>query len=122
MLNELLKEKVIIIDQEPKFLQEWNDLQERKAIRKFENLFQFKTLTDHNGNKRYIKDLESLENFFGLPYTSSSNYAMISNTNTMYYVDNNKIYNLDHVAMDINEDVYIVASDINEQEIYLKIK
>lgn len=122
-LNEVLKDKVDIVTDRPQFLLEWSKGQWFKVERNLVRLFNMKILTDHRGNKSKMYGLKSLENFFGLPYTSSSSFAlMAADTNTMWYVDNDKKYKFDYVAMDKDEKVYMVAMDSEENEIYLKVR
>ncbi len=120
--NYLLKEKVEVVTEPSFFLTEWNDKQFKKVNRTLMKLFKGHVLTDHRGRKILITTQSVLDNFFGLPYTSSSGFAMLSNTNTLYYVDADNKYNLEYVALDKNENVYLVAYDKDENAIYLKVR
>mgnify|MGYP001007725645 CR=1 FL=1 len=49
-----------------------------------------------------------IEEFFGLPYTSSSNFAMVSNTNTEYFIDTENQFNIEYFAL--TEDGKVILS------------
>ena len=59
----------------------------------------------------------NIDDIFGLPYTSTSNFAAIWNTNTQaYFMDDenkNKLY-FDGVALDINNNPVYVYTEFNE--------
>jgi hypothetical protein len=121
MLIDLFKNKVEIVNNRPTFIQEWNDEQQEKVNNSLLKLFARKILTDHRDRSTYIKDFIRLEDFFGFPYTSSSSFAMIGNTNTMFYVDEEREFNFSYVAMGKEENVYIVAQDNDGIDLILKI-
>jgi hypothetical protein len=64
----------------------------------------------------------NIEDFFGLPYTSSSEYAGIWNTNTQYYIDTENQYNIDGFALTEDNKPVLIASDINDNTKYFVIK
>jgi hypothetical protein len=108
-------------------LQEWNDKELKQAEKEIKRLFSMKQLTDHNGNKRimytykYNNSENSIEGFFGLPYTSSSSFAMLGNTNTRYCFDVEEKYNIDCFGLGKDGKVYIFCTDDEENEKVYKI-
>jgi hypothetical protein len=110
------------VTEEPKFKAEWNDTEYKKINKAVKNLFSMKTLTDHRGNKKTLYTMDQIEDFFGLPYTSSSSFAMISNTNTQYYVDTENKFNIEYFALTEDNRVILSAWDEDENEKYFLIK
>jgi hypothetical protein len=104
--------------EKPIFEKEWNDSQWNLVHNTIEKFFKGKTLQDHRGQYKRLSNMESIEDFFGLPYTSSSSFAMISNTNTMYHIDIEKQYNISYFALTNNNEVVLIAEDNNENEKY----
>ena len=84
-------------------------------------LFSNRTVSDHNGKVSHIKNYFDVSMFLGLPYTSTGDYAGLWNTNTMFYVDSEKVYNIDGFALDLDNNVYIIASDKEGNEILVRI-
>jgi len=62
---------------------------------------------------------ETAEYFFGLPYTSTSSFAMISNTNT--YCEITPGYNIVYFALTENHRVIVGAWNDEEEEIQFVI-
>lgn len=104
------------------FKKEWNDTEFTKVYKKVYRLFSGKFLTDHRGDKRYMSSNDSIDDFFGLPYTSSSSFAMISNTNTQYYIDTDNSFNIEYFALTNNGDVVMAVWDTDENEKLFIIK
>lgn len=96
--------------------QEWSDKDNKIVNKAIKNLFSMKTLTDHRGNKRTMYTLNNIEDFFGLPYTSSSSFAMVGNTNTRYCLDQEENYNIDCFGLGLDNKVYIFCTDNEENE------
>jgi hypothetical protein len=133
MLNKSAKGKNIMIKKEYKnklveattisseMLQEWNDKEFQTVKEAIRKLFGMKRLIDLQGITRFMKDYESIELFFGLPYTSSSDFAMLSNTNTIYYLDTENKYNIDCFGLGKDGKVYIFCTDADENEIVYQV-
>jgi hypothetical protein len=98
------------------FKKEWSDADNTKVNKALRRLFVGHPLIDHNGNRCFINSFTALENFFGLPYTSSSSFAMISNTNTRYCIDKNEAWNIEYFALDTNNNVILSVWDRDENE------
>lgn len=92
----------------PNFLNEWSDedckIVKNKVIRFFANY-----------------DVYNPYEFFGLPYTSSSSFAMESNTNSLFNIEvSGKVYNFEYVALSETKDVYFAFWDSEENEIFIR--
>jgi len=120
-LNNILSGKVEVVGKPTTFLLEWNEEQQKKVYDALMKIFKNKILTNHRGERSIIHNIDNLNDFFGFPYTSVSSFALISNTNTLYFVDENGMYNLTYVAMDVDENVYIIAKNASEEEVFLKV-
>lgn len=105
----------------PSFLTEWNDKQFDKVNKVLKKFFFGKTLKDHNGRQKTLYTLSQIEDFFGLPYTSTSEYAMISNCNCESFIDNNDTLNIEHFALSNDNHVVMVTWDRQENERYFVI-
>ena len=100
---------------------EWNEQDNKTVNHAIKKLFLMQVLTDHRGSKRTMYTMSSIEDFFGLPYTSSSSYAMVSNTNTEYYIDTDNQFNIEHFALTEDGKVILSAWDKEENEKYFII-
>lgn len=58
---------------------------------------------------------------YGLPYTSSSNYAMVSNTNVEAVYKYNTNFYFNHVAVSKNGEIRAYFTDKNDKEAYIEI-
>ena len=106
---------------EPKFKTDWTDTDEKTVNKAIKKLFLMQTLTDHRGSKKTMYTMANIEDFFGLPYTSSSSFAMVSNTNTEYYIDMEKQYNVEYFALTEDNKVILSAWNREENEKYFII-
>lgn len=100
----------------PVFIKEWSEKQQKKVNRAIREHFAIQNFT-----KFWGKSFEQIENYFGLPYTSSSSYAGLWVCNVIeYYKGSTQYY---YRAFAIAEDGYIYAILTNdkEQEIYINI-
>lgn len=104
------------ISTEPEFKQEWDDKEAKEVSKAIKNLFEMKTLTDHRGQERTLYTMDQIEDFFGLPYTSSSSFAMVSNCNTRFCVDKEEQYNIEYFALTKDNKVIMGAWDKDENE------
>ena len=103
------------------FKKEWNDSETHKMNNALENLFLGELLTDHRGNTKKMRTFEDIELFFGLPYTSSGEYAGVWNTNTEYHLDIDKEYNINGFVIGEDDNIYIISTDKEENEKVYKI-
>ncbi|WP_207669512.1 hypothetical protein [Clostridium tagluense] len=118
-LKSMFKNLVEI--ENPKFKTEWDDKDFQKVNRALIKLFYLKSLMNHRGNIKKIYELKDIESFFGLPYTSSSSYAMIGNTNTIFSVDNEGLYNIELFAITEDDKIILEVWDNEENEKYFII-
>lgn len=90
----------------------------------------YKTIRDYIGGKRYTthtgKSLfiskPEIEDVLGLPYTSSSSYAMLSmDCNVHIHSNDFKSYHFDHVGIDDNGSVVLVLMNSKEHRILITI-
>ena len=100
---------------------EWTDTDEKTVQKAIKRLCLMKTLKDHNGIRHTLYTWEQIEEFFGLPYTSSSCYAMINNCNTEYFIDIENQFNIKFFALTENGKVILSAWDRDENEKYFII-
>ena len=102
--------------------QEWTDKEVDFVDKTIRNLFIRKTLTDHRGDKHRMINMETIEDFFGLPYTSTSSFAMYGITNTRFCLDNEELYGIDCFGLGNDGNVYIWCTDREENEkVYIVI-
>ena len=121
MLNSMYK-NLNEITSKPAFKPEWNDKDEKTVNKAIKNLFSMKTLTDHRGQRRALYTMEQIEDFFGLPYTSSSSFAMVSNCNTECFVDDEKQFNIEYFALAQDNKVVMSVQDKDENERLFELK
>ena len=121
MLNPMYK-NLNELSSVPAFKPEWNDKDEKSVNKAIKNLFSMKTLTDHRGQKRTMYTMEQIEDFFGLPYTSSSSFAMVSNCNTECFVDDEKQFNIEYFALTQYNKVVMRVQDKEENERLFELK
>lgn len=110
-----------ITPKESSFKKEWNEQDEKTVNHAIKRLFIMKTLTDHNGYKHTMYTMSNIEDFFGLPYTSSSSFAMISNCNTEYFIDTENKFNIEYFTLTEDGKVILSAWDTDENEKYFII-
>lgn len=101
--------------------QEWNDQEVNFVDSTIRGLFIRKTLTDHRGNKKRMINMETIEDFFGLPYTSSSSFAMYGVTNTRFCLDTEEEYGIDCFGLGNDGNIYIWCTDREENEKVYKV-
>jgi len=70
-------------------------------------------------SENFPKIKESAEDFFGLPYTSSSSFALLGNTNTRFELEEG--YNVKYFAITNNNQLIIGCWDAEENEIQFVI-
>ncbi|MBZ9622877.1 hypothetical protein G9F71_008425 [Clostridium sp. FP2] len=107
--------------EKPEFKTEWNDTDFKNVNKALKKLFINKTLIDHRGLAQKMYSLNDIEMFFGLPYTSSSSYAMIGNTNTQYYIDVEEQFNIELFAVTTDNKIILEAWDNEETSKYFVI-
>lgn len=100
---------------------EWDASDIRKVRKKIQNLFMSKTLTDRYGQTRHLCNMVQIEDFFGLPYTSSSSYALVTNTNNDCYIDKEDNLSIGHFALTTNNEVVVNVKDPKGNEQYFAI-
>ncbi len=89
---------------------QWTDNEYNKALKVFS------TWEKENLILTYGKRDKNEEYTYGLPYTSSSNFAMISNTNVEAVLKTDNQYYFNWIALDNNNNVIAGFTDIEENE------
>lgn len=93
---------------EKDFKKQWSDVSTVFLIKRLEYWF------------RENYDIENVEEVFGLPYTDTSECAMLSNTNCLFEIQDG--INLDFFTLTDKYEIVAVGSDFNSNEycFYLK--
>ena len=97
------------------FKKEWTEKEHKTIIKKFSN-WERKNLIIVYGDR----DITT-EYTYGLPYTSSSGFAMISNTNVQAVLKEDKNLCFNWLALSINNEIIAGFTDNNENEKLIKI-
>jgi hypothetical protein len=93
------------------FKKEWSDDELDRVVNVFSK-WEKKNLTITYGKRE-----RTTEDTYGLPYTSSSDYAMISNTNVKAVLNTGKEFNFDYLALtEDNEVVAMFENNDNEEK------
>jgi hypothetical protein len=90
------------------FLKDWNDEQHKTALRKF------KDWERHNLIVTYGKREYNPENTYGLPYTSSGDYAGLWNTNVIAVYSKNRNYRFNGIAINTDKKVVAVFTEYSD--------
>jgi hypothetical protein len=109
--------------EKPELKSEWQpyDKDEKTVNKAIKNYFSGHVLKDHNGKVCNLYGMNAIEDFFGLPYTSSSSYAAIWNTNTECYIDTDNQYNIEGFAITTdNKPVLIADKDEDTKYFWMK--
>ena len=98
-----------------KFKKEWTETEINAVIRTFSRWEKSHLIITYGRRERTTEDT------YGLPYTSSSSFAMISNTNVRAELKEDRNFNFDWLAL--TEDNEVVAgftdNDENEKQIVI---
>jgi len=123
MIKELFANQVVEVEgiNTEDMKQEWNDQEVDFIDKTIRSLFIRKTLTDHRGDKKRMVNMEAIEDFFGLPYTSTSSFAMYGITNTRFCLDNEEEYGIDCFGLGNDNCVYVWCTDKEENEKIYKV-
>jgi|GEM_PF-7047816 len=97
------------------YKKEWTDEEEQKVISVF------KKWESDNLILTYGKRERKIINTYGLPYTSSSGFAMVSNTNVKAELKENRNYRFNWLALNNNNKVVAGFTDVSENEITIII-
>lgn len=100
----------------PTFIKDWNEKQQKRVNKAICN-----HLAVQNFSKFWGKSFEQIENYFGLPYTSSSAYAGLWVCNVIEYYKGSRIYYYRAFAIAEDGYIYAILTNDKEQEIYIKI-
>jgi hypothetical protein len=105
------------------FKKEWDVKDEKRVNKAVMNLFRGKTMIDeHHQNKKYtFFAFSQVSDFLGLPYTSTSSFAMISNCNTECFIDEENQYNIEFFALTEDNKVMLGAWGRDEEQLYFEI-
>ena len=96
-----------------KFKKEWTEVEHKAVIKSFER-WEKKNLRITYGQRE-----RTAEDTYGLPYTSSSSFAMLSNTNVQAELINplsSKKWNFDWLALTEDNEVVAGFTDADENE------
>lgn len=111
---------------ESDLIKEFSDVQFNVIRERLFRLFQHNTLESTNGGKkqRYISSYNDFIDFFGLPYTSSSDFACLTVTNSEYIIGIN-IYeqpiSLAYFAIDTKNRIIAIGKDADEYYTYYNL-
>ena len=118
-LKPLFKNLVEV--KKPNFKEEWIDTDFKNVNKALKKMFISQSLKDHHGTVKTMHSLKDIEYFFGLPYTSSSSYAMVGNTNTQYYIDIEENFNIELFAVTQDNKIIMEVWDNEETSKYFVI-
>ena len=96
-----------------KFKKEWTYEEHKSVIRTFAIWEKFHLIITYGDRERTTEDT------YGLPYTSSSSFAMLSNTNVIAELSNplsSRKWNFDWLALTEDNEVVAGFTDIDENE------
>lgn len=96
-----------------KFKKEWTESEHKAVIKSFER-WEKKNLRITHGRRE-----KTTEDTYGLPYTSSSSFAMLSNTNVQAELINplsSKKWNFDWLGLTEDNEVVAGFTDVDENE------
>ena len=95
----------------PVFIKEWSEKQQKKVN---------KAICNHFAKFRG-KSFEQIENYMGLPYTSSSSYAGLWVCNVCEYYKGSAEYYYRAFAIAEDGYIYAILTNDDEKEIYIRI-
>lgn len=105
------------------FLKEWDNIPNYDGVEAVEKAVHkiFARWERNNLKITYGYRERTVANTYGLPYTSSSEFACIGNTNVTAVYKHNESYSFDLLA--INEDLEVIAmlTDDEENEMFIAI-
>lgn len=93
-----------------KFKKEWTGKEHKAVIRTFAIWEKFHLIITYGDRECTTEDT------YGLPYTSSSSFAMLSNTNVRAELKEDRNFNFDWLALTENNEVVAGFTDIDENE------
>jgi len=105
------------------FKNEWNENEFSLVPRKLAKYFKGKTLIDHNNQKLYFNgSIAQIENCFGIPYTSSSSFALMSlDCNEEFKLTKNDRFHFSYVAINQKNEIVLCLHDNEENETFITI-
>lgn len=100
-----------------KFIKEWNDYEviTKKVHRAFAR-WERNNLTITYGRRE-----KNVEYTYGLPYTSSSSFALISNTNCTAEYNSDRNFHFEYIAVTEEKEIVVALWDDEENEKYIVI-
>lgn len=93
-----------------KLKKEWTEAEHKAVINMFIKWERSNLTITHGHRDRTVEDT------YGLPYTSSSGFAMISNTNVMAELKEDRNFNFDWLGLTTENEVVAGFTDENENE------
>jgi hypothetical protein len=105
------------------FKKEWNREDFTKAQKAITKYFKGKVLINHRNEKVLMPSaFRGIESVIGLPYTSSSSYAMQSmDCNVHLNAPEFPGYHYDHAAISEDDRVVLILQDKNENQEFIQI-
>lgn len=100
---------------EYKFKKEWTNGTEEKVIKIFSKWERKNLIITYGRREKTVSDT------YGLPYTSSSSFAMISNCNVEAELKADKEYNFEYIAVTEQNEIVVVCWNRDEKEKYIVI-
>ena len=98
-----------------KFKKEWTEAEYKAVIRTFSRWEKSHLIITYGDRER------TTEYTYGLPYTSSSSFAMLSNTNVRAELKEDRLFNFEWLGLTTENEVVAGFSDYfeNEKEIVI---
>ena len=93
-----------------KFKKEWTEAEHKAVIRTFSIWEKSHLIIIYGKRERTTEDT------YGLPYTSSSSFAMLSNTNVQAVLKNDKDFYFDWIGLTTDNKVVVGFADEDENE------
>lgn len=99
--------------------QEFSEIEYNVIYERLFRLFQFSRLQNHRGESKGIIGYDDFLDFFGLPYTSGSDFACLSVTNSEYEILPD--WFLKYFALTETGDIIAIAKDAGENYRYFNL-
>lgn len=98
---------------------EFSEIEYNVISERLFRLFQFSRFQNHRGESKGIIGYDDFLDFFGLPYTSSSDFACLSVTNSEYEIL--PAWYLKYFALTESGDIIAIAKDADENYSYFNL-
>jgi hypothetical protein len=96
---------------------EWNYAETKGMESIIHDFFRGQKLKNHEGKTLIPYSKKDIDDVFGLPYTSSSSYAMLSaDCNNHIYLNEHEY--IDHFALKNGQPIMVTSNSVDEQKYY----